>query len=54
MNVVLQKGTKESSVVLFGTSAFFVHTCPLDFITAFIPMSQKVMVYIYDQNITEG
>lgn len=54
MNVVFEKGTKKSSVVLFGTSAFFVHTSPLDFITPFILMLQKVMVYIYDQNITQG
>lgn len=54
MNVGLEKKPRESSMVLFGMFVFFVHTCPLDFITPFIPMLQKVMMYIYDQNITEG
>jgi len=56
MNVVHEKGTREHSVVLFGTSAFFVHVCPLDFIIPFIPMLQKVMacIYTHHQNIAEG
>lgn len=54
MNVLLEKRRRETPVVPCGMSAFFVHTCPLDFITPDMLMLQKVVVYIYEQNITEA
>lgn len=51
MDVLLEKRS-DTPVFLFGMSAFFGFTCPLDFITPFMLMLQKVVVYIYDQNIT--
>lgn len=51
MNVLLEK-RRDTPVVLFGMSAFFAHSCPLDLITPFMLMLQKVAVYTYTIKIS--